>query len=233
MRSNENMYRLIAAPTLALSLSCSWAGDERTQRALDQPLIRQPVPDAQMTDELRERTKNALAQQPRQGIPDVPVAKRNSVDIKDLLRSAPKVDHESGSGPIVFVSLSMPMGSLVQLATDAKSVGGVLVMRGTVNGSLKQTVASVQRLSQEGVEVQIDPQAFTRYQVSVVPSVVVDLSGQSGCEAARACADRSDLIEGDVTLRHSLEHIARTAKSKRLKSQVEQWVLALRGGGQK
>lgn len=236
MRNRIRVVSATAMAALCLWQTPTWSNEvtkdlqDRTQRALEQPPMRRPLPEVRITDELREQTKRALSQEPKRGIPDVEVSRRNSVDIKDLLRSAPKVDTEHRTGPIVFVSLSVPMGSLVQLASDAKSVGGVLVMRGTVNGSLAQTVAAVQRLAQQGVEVQIDPQAFTRYQVSVVPSVVVDLSGQSGCEATRACADRSALVEGDVTLRHSLDHIAKTTKSKRLKGQVEQWITALNGG---
>ena len=203
---------------------------KRTQRALEQPPLRAPLPDGAATDEQRQRTRKALEQSPRPGIPDVALQRDQQFNLNDLLRSAPKVETESNTGPIVFVSLSMPMGSLQRLAADAHKVGGVLVMRGTVNGSLRQTVKAVQRLSEQGVEVQLDPQAFTRYRVVVVPSVLVDLSGPSGCEAARACADRSVLVEGDVSLAHSLDHIARFSLSPKLKSQATQWVALLNGG---
>lgn len=203
---------------------------DRTRDALDQPLTRPPLPDGRSTAEQAERTRRALEQAPRGGMPEVSVTRRQQLDLNELLRAAPKVESEHTSGPVVFVSLSMPQGSLLRLAHDAQKIGGVLVMRGTVNGSLKQTVAAVQRLSAQGVEVQIDPQAFTRYGVSVVPSVVLDLGGVSGCDTSRSCRDRSALIEGDVTLRHSLEHMARTASSQRVRAQAREWVASLDGG---
>lgn len=201
---------------------------DRTERALQQQPIKSVIPEAELGEDQRKRTQDALRQAPqRYGLPDVRLQRSQRVDINEVLRSAPKIERESSSGPIVFVSLSMPLGSLVRLAADAQKVGGVLVMRGTVNGSLKQTVEAVQRLSEQGVEVQIDPQAFTRYNVNVVPAMVVDLSGPQGCEATKACANRSPLIEGDVSLSYSLGYIARTARSGKLKSEVDRWVSLL------
>ena len=201
---------------------------ERTERALTQPPLKAPLPQVPLSEEQRQRTKEALSQTPqRYGLPDVRVKPSQRVDINEVLRSAPKIERESSSGPIVFVSLSMPLGSLVRLAADAQKVGGVLVMRGTVNGSLKQTVEAVQRLSEQGVEIQIDPQAFGRYQVSVVPAMVVDLSGPQGCEATKACANRSPLIEGDVSLGYSLAYIARNTRPGKLRTEVDRWLSIL------
>jgi conjugal transfer pilus assembly protein TrbC len=203
---------------------------ERTDRALQQPPMKGMVPEGDIGEEQRKRTQEALRQTPgRYGLPDVRVQRSQRVDINEVLRTAPKVERDTATGPIVFVSLSMPMGSLVRLAADAQKVGGVLVMRGTVNGSLKQTVEAVQRLSEKGVEVQIDPQAFTRYQVTAVPAMVVDLSGPQGCEATKACANRSPLVEGDVSLKYSLEYIARTSRPGRLKTEADRWIAMLGG----
>ncbi len=230
------MFALFALAAGLLATAPASASDlqeqlrERTDRALNQAPVKIPVPDGNLSDEQRKRTREALSQEPqRYGMPEPRIQRSQRVDLNELLRTAPKVDRVASSGPIVFVSLSMPMGSLVRLAGDAQRVGGVLVMRGTVNGSLKQTVEAVQRLSEQGVEVQIDPQAFARYQVEVVPAMVVDLSGPQGCEAAKACANRSALIEGDVSLAYSLAHIARTSKPGKLKTEVDRWVSVLGG----
>ncbi len=203
---------------------------ERTQRALEQAPIRQGVPDATLSAEERRRIQEALGQTPAPGrLPDLQVRRPQGIDLNEVLRSAPKVEREAGNGPIVFVSLSMPRPSLLRLAADAQRINGALVMRGTVNGSLRQTVEAVRQLSEQGVEIQIDPQAFERYQVKVVPSVVVDLTGSAGCEAAKACADRSAVIEGDVTLRHALTYITRFSKPGKLQNRVKQWLSALEG----
>ncbi len=219
------------------SMSCLTSGAtdlneqlrDRTQRAINQPPIKGSVPEGVLGADEHQRTQEALRQNPqRYGLPEVRVQRSQRVDINEVLRTAPKVERDASTGPIVFVSLSMPMGSLVRLAEDAQKIGGVLVMRGTVNGSLKQTVEAVQRLSEKGVEVQIDPQAFTRYQVNVVPAMVVDLSGPQGCEASKACANRSALIEGDVSLGYSLAYIARTTSGK-LKTEADRLVSILGG----
>lgn len=237
MNNMRTLKALILAALLQMLQTSAMAADPdadadlraRTRNALAQPPLHVPVPDTRATEDQLERTRRALQQAPRKGMPDISVARRKRMELKDLLRSAPKIEQEDQVGPIVFVSLAVPMPSLVQLASDAKRVGGVLVMRGTINGSLKQTVAALQRLSEQGVEIQIDPQAFTRYGVAVVPSVLVDLGGSGGCEAKQSCTDRSALIEGDVTLGHALDHIARTTGSKRLRSQVQQWTAMLSG----
>lgn len=214
--------------TVAMATDLQEQLRERTERALTQPPLKAPVPQVPLSEEQRQRTKEALSQTPqRYGLPDVRVKPSQRVDINEVLRSAPKIERESSSGPIVFVSLSMPLGSLVRLAADAQKVGGVLVMRGTVNGSLKQTVEAVQRLSEQGVEIQIDPQAFGRYQVSVVPSMVVDLSGPQGCEATKACSNRSPVIEGDVSLGYSLAYIARNTRPGKLRTEVDRWLSTL------
>lgn len=191
-----------------------------------------PQADSALQAELQRRTREALDQAPvRSGIPDVRVNPAHRINIEEVLRQAEKLhqpNEQASNGPMVFVSLSMPANTLMQLARDAKSVNGVLIMRGSVNGSLRQTVAAVGRLSQQGVEIMIDPTAFKRYGVQVVPSVMVDLGGSQGCEAQQACAQRSALIEGDVSLAYALEHIQKTSPDGPLRQQVGQWLTQMR-----
>ncbi len=218
---------LLALPVQAENLDSVLR--ERTKKALEQAPIRQGVPDSPLTDQDRRRIQDALGQTPAPGrLPDLQVRRHQGIDLNEVLRSAPKVERDGSSGPIVFVSLSMPKSSLLRLAADAQKINGALVMRGTVNGSLKQTVEAVRQLSQQGVEIQIDPKAFQHYQVKVVPSIVVDLGGRgSSCETAKACAGQVSVIEGDVTLRYALSRIARFSPSGKLQRQVEQWLSIL------
>lgn len=203
---------------------------ERTQKALEQAPIRAGVPDASLSTEDRRRIREVLGQSPGPNrLPDIQARRPERIDLNEVLRSAPKVDRDGSSGPIVFVSLAMPKQSLLRLAADAQKINGALVMRGTVNGSLKQTVQAVRQLSEQGVEIQIDPQAFSRYQVKVVPSVVVDMSGSTSCETTKACADRSAVIEGDVSLRHALTHVAHASKPGKLQRHVKEWLSVLEG----
>jgi conjugal transfer pilus assembly protein TrbC len=239
MNQKMQLPTLLVACAVVLLIGSSVAAEEndllrsRTESVLKQPPLRLPVPDASMTEEQRQRTSRALHQSPIKGMPDVKVARPQGVDINEIIRSsAPELQTTSKDslGPMIFVSLSMPVASLKKLAMDAQKVGGVLLLRGTINRSLKETVAAIKPLADQGVEVNIDPTSFERYGIKVVPTFVVDLSGAQGCDGGTACAQRSALIEGDVTLGHALEHIARTTiKDGSLHKQVAVWQSELEG----
>ncbi len=64
---------------------------------------------------------------------------------------------------LVFVSFSMPERTWQRLLQQAERAQATLVLRGLVNGSLRQTVLRMQQLiGKRKVAVQIDPQAFAR-----------------------------------------------------------------------
>lgn len=239
MKQKMQLPTLLVACAVLLVIGSTVAAEEndllrsRTQEVLKQPPLRMPIPEVPISEEQRKRTSKALSQSPIKGMPEVTVSRPQGVDINEIIRkSAPDLQTASkdSSGPMIFVSLSMPQGSLKQLALDAQKVGGVLLMRGTVNRSLKETVAAIKPLADQGVEINIDPTSFERYGIKVVPTFVVDLSGARGCDDGVACAQRSALIEGDVTLAHALEYIARTtSKDGSLHKQVAVWRSELEG----
>lgn len=117
---------------------------------------------------------------------------------------------------LVFVSLAMPEPALALLAEQAARARATLVLRGVHDDSLARTVARVHSLvGRHPVAVQIDPQAFSRYGVTVVPTVVVVRAGtaQAGCAQQSCPADASAFVgvSGDVSLDYALEHVARHA----------------------
>ena len=106
---------------------------------------------------------------------------------------------ENNSGLIVFVSLGMPKYSLQQWNLQVTKAGGVLVLRGFVNNSMKQTVNKITEIL--GKEPQggfsIDPEKFKQFNIKVVPTVLV------------ASNDTSfDKVSGDASLTYALEKIA-------------------------
>jgi conjugal transfer pilus assembly protein TrbC len=113
-----------------------------------------------------------------------------------------------GPALLVFVSFSMPAENLLRLAQQAKQVDGVLVFRGLAGASLREMVARVQPLAKTGAAIQINPEAFTRFGVSVVPTFALANSaepcGDGVCEAS------VQRVAGDVTLEHALERLAHT-----------------------
>tara|TARA_B100001778_G_C18261465_1_gene482351 strand:- start:13 stop:531 length:519 start_codon:yes stop_codon:yes gene_type:complete len=104
---------------------------------------------------------------------------------------------------LIFVSVSMPTASLKQLDQQAKKIGGLLVMRGLVNHSLKDTAAL---LSQKGISAVIDPRLFAMYDVTAVPTFVINPTDEHPCfNQACTLTPRHDKIAGDVTLGYALE----------------------------
>ena len=84
----------------------------------------------------------------------------------------------TGPGLFVFVSLSMPQGTLQRLVDQAARAQASVFIRGLTGGSLRTTVAQVQGLiGQRQVAVQIDPQAFDRFAIERVPSFVLVRDG--------------------------------------------------------
>jgi conjugal transfer pilus assembly protein TrbC len=108
----------------------------------------------------------------------------------------------------VFVSLSMRDAALQRLFEQARRAQATVVLRGFVQGSLKQTVARIHALSQgQPVPVQIDPRPFDRFGVTRVPSFVLlaDSAAATGCTAKQCDApDGHWRISGDVSLDYAL-----------------------------
>ena len=88
---------------------------------------------------------------------------------------------------LVFISLSMPETSLKSLAQEAERYQTILVLRGLVKDSFKETAQALQHL---GLSAQINPEAFDLYRINQVPTFVwVDDNDRE-----RAC------LKGNVTL---------------------------------
>lgn len=121
----------------------------------------------------------------------------------------------SGPGLLIFISLSMPQPTLQRLIDQAARAQASIVLRGFANGSLRTTVAQVQRLiGERQVAVQIDPQAFDRYAVTRVPTFVLVRDGARPVACAgRSCAPSEIFLRtsGDVSLDYALEYMQRSA----------------------
>jgi conjugal transfer pilus assembly protein TrbC len=107
------------------------------------------------------------------------------------------------------------------------------VLRGFVNGSLRETVERTQRLmGSRQVSVQIDPQAFDRFAIVRTPSFVLVRDGAQPqpCGASMCFAnDQFALAAGDVSLDYALEHIQRA--SPRLAKDASGFLKRMKGAG--
>lgn len=121
----------------------------------------------------------------------------------------------SGPGLFIFVSLTMPRATLQGLVDQAARAKAAIVIRGFVNGSLRDTVAQVQGLiGKQQVAIQIDPLAFDRFAIAKVPSFVLVRDGTRPVACASgSCAPADSFVRatGDVSLDYALEHMQRSA----------------------
>ncbi len=116
-------------------------------------------------------------------------------------------------GLSVFVSLSMPRGSLELLVGEAERTGATLVLRGMVDRSISKTMLAVQKLiGSRQVAWAIDPDAFARFMVESVPVFVLTRQGArfEGC-GEEACFPQDDYVRlsGDVSIAYALDAIER------------------------
>jgi conjugal transfer pilus assembly protein TrbC len=149
-------------------------------------------------------------------------ATRTPIDLEALARGNALqteglngTDLRSGPALLVFISLSMPEPTLQRLLDQAARARATVLIRGLINGSLRDTVARVQALiGGRQVAVQIDPRAFDRYAVTRVPSFVLARDGAhaAACASGRCAPSESYLsASGDVSLDYALEHMQRSA----------------------
>ena len=148
-------------------------------------------------------------------------ATRTPVDLEALAKGfdaqadKPVLGAASGPSLLVFVSFAMPEATITRLLDQASRARATLVLRGFVNGSLRDTVERMQRLiGNRQVAVQIDPQAFDRFSIVRTPSFVLvrDGAATSPCASGLCVAgDQYLLAAGDVSLDYALAHFQRSA----------------------
>jgi len=108
---------------------------------------------------------------------------------------------------LIFFSFSMPSSSINALIDSAEKAGGVLVLRGLINNSFKDTIFTVKNLIKDKeVEIIIDPTLFRKYHVKTVPCFAVD-----------RC-----LVCGNITLKKAVSILSRcTDKAKPYREKLE------------
>lgn len=104
-------------------------------------------------------------------------------------------------GLIVFISLGMPAESLNKLIDQSAKYKFPLIIRGMQNDDWKLTLKTIQNLiGKRQAEIQIDPRLFTRFNIGVVPSVVVVSPNN----------EKWGVVEGDVTVDYALETMTKS-----------------------
>lgn len=163
----------------------------------------------QMFDANNQATKNAV-----NVFPNVPTPERAGIDIEALARKyEQKAEARKMDDLMIFASFTMPAESLKRIVSQANRVGASVVLRGFKNNSLKETAQAIQELGEQGGNVLVNPNAFTKYKVKAVPTMVlakaetIDQVDNEGC----ALPDNFVAVSGDVSLDYALDEIIRRA----------------------
>ena len=109
----------------------------------------------------------------------------------------------------IFVSSSMPMQTLVAYEKAAQKYGFHLIMRGLIDGSYRATQAYFEDFIKEtGGGISIDPELFEHYEVSQVPTIILEQG------------EARDQIKGNVTLDYALQEFAKTGDTAAVASKL-------------
>jgi|GEM_PF-1458082 len=106
---------------------------------------------------------------------------------------------------LIFVSSSMPLQTLRNLQQSADKVGGVLVFRGLINNSFKETSHYIKEL---GTSVWIDPTLFKDFSIVQVPTFVILEKPYN-----KEHVSLHDKIAGNISLAFALEKASKTGQT--------------------
>ena len=150
------------------------------------------------------------ATMPRMPDPGIPP----SLDLRRLTKPAElSTQQASSEAPtlLVFVTLALPRASLERLIAQAEQARAVVLLRGLHAKSMRETLKTIEGLrGQHQIRIEIDPESFTRYQISTAPSVVLLLTARSmQCQEGTAPQESYLKVAGDVSLDYALERMQR------------------------
>ena len=136
-------------------------------------------------------------------------------------KAEPQLTKLPTAGLYIFVSHSMPKALLKSYFKEATKYKGVLVFKGLPNGSFKELFQLVKELTEDNMAaeaeeqagVQIDDEAFERFGVTVVPTIVLSRLVQTIEEFSPEAGDlptslNYDSIIGNVGIKYALEQFS-------------------------
>jgi len=143
---------------------------------------------------------------------------RSGVDIDRWVEAYEHADADrvrNEAEVLLFVSAGMPVNTLANLLEQARDMGIKAVFRGVTGDNPLSFTHFRQFLTGLGMnrypEIDINPVAFERFQISAVPALIVSLPPvgleESGCQAVGRFAS----VYGDVPVQFALERIVSAA----------------------
>lgn len=163
----------------------------------------------QLTQEVIRQQNQSFGAIDPAGVPGVDIEKL-AKQYMEGSRQTNRVEKEEGT-LYVFVSMSMPKASMARVIADAEKTGAILVWRGLVGESFKDTFRVFRDLiGEHAVAMQIDPTKFERFNVATAPATVLLLEPLQRCgDKCEEPPPRHYRVDGDVSLGYALEAIVR------------------------
>ena len=162
--------------------------------------------------------------------PNVPTPERAGIDIESIAQKYRQTAVARKTEDLmIFASFTMPRESLKRLVNQAHRVGATVVLRGFKDNSLKETSLAINSLGEGTGNVVINPNAFMKYKIKAVPTVVlakaesIDQVDDDGC----ALPDNFAAVTGDVSLDYALDEITRRAPQ--FETVAQRYVRQMRG----
>lgn len=122
---------------------------------------------------------------------------------------------ESKSELYVFVSFPMGEKALLNLAREAKPFGATFVLRGFFDGSYLKTAKAFQKIIAETDQrVLIDPELYTLFNVTAVPTFVLAKPFQLYAQE-RIQTPLHDQLQGHVSAHYAVEQFAEKGDLRR------------------
>lgn len=115
---------------------------------------------------------------------------------------------------LIFISMTMPKKSIMNLIKQGQKVGAVFVLMGLVDGSIKKTQREFYSLMQGNqVGAMINPQLFRTFNIKMVPTFVIYAHAKqnplnTGCKVAPKFVS----LSGDVNLHFALTEMAKKSE---------------------
>jgi type-F conjugative transfer system pilin assembly protein TrbC len=140
----------------------------------------------------------------------------------------------------VFISFSMPQGSIERIIRDANKIPRKnisIVLRGLLDGqNMRQTSQTIANMTKgKNVEVHLDPTAFDKFKIKTVPAVVVYKSDEAFEEACMKNGLDPKFAEqeqikafGDVSLEYAISHLLSEQLSNDMKNALLSYQEALK-----
>ena len=167
----------------------------------------------------RARSQSAFdqAQQTANGttavMPNVPLSNINKqgIDIAEIAnQKRQKLGLTEPDDLLIFVSFSMPEATLISIANQAVKAKAIMVLRGIPGGltgkSWQAAMNKIKPIAASGVNIQIDPEQFKRYDIQSVPSYILALNNKKNEACApEGCLSKSLRATGDASVSYVLE----------------------------